>query len=98
MALVKYLAIIFFLSAYFILYVWQNTEVMKLKMDLEKKAGVLKSLVYENDRLRYRIAQYKSNERVEEYAKKNGYRRIRQDDYDILYVMKEDDDEQKDNQ
>ncbi len=95
MALVKYLAIIFFLSTYFILYVWQNTEVMKLKMDLEKKSGVLRSQIYTNDRLRFRIAQLKSDDLIREYAKNNGYRRMRPGDFDVLYVMKNDETRQK---
>lgn len=59
-----------------ILYVWQNIEVMQMKMHYEKSIEYKKELIKKRDRLLYDIERYKRLSLVEAYAEQNGLRRM----------------------
>jgi hypothetical protein len=61
---------------FFILYVWQNVEVMKIKIDYRKALNEERQLINKNDKLRYEIERYKRMDLVERYAAEKGMREL----------------------
>lgn len=81
---VKYLSIVFSIILFVILYVWQNIEVMKIKMDYRRTVRLENGLVRENDRLRYEMERYRRMDLVEAYAEKRGMKRMTPSDFEII--------------
>ena len=71
-----------------ILYVWQNVEVMKIKMDCREASGIEKKLIKQNDLLRYRIERFKRMEIIEKYANENGMKQLEPDDFKTIIINK----------
>lgn len=74
---VRRLVIKYFITAllcilFVIIYVWQNVEVMKIKIDYRKALKEERQLINMNDRLRYEIERYRRMELIEKYAAENG--------------------------
>jgi hypothetical protein len=74
-----------------ILYVWQNIEVMQLKMHYEKSVTYKKELIKRRDRLLYDIERYKRLGLIEEFAEQKGLRKIKPNDAVILTTPEADD-------
>ncbi|MDA3899834.1 MAG: hypothetical protein PF637_04870 [Spirochaetes bacterium] len=77
---VKYTFIVITMIFVVILYVWQNIEVMKMKMYHRKSIEYTKELVKQRDRLLYEIERYKRPEVIDNYAEVNGLRKASRGD------------------
>ena len=86
---IKYFLIVFSINLFAIAYVWQNIEVMKLKMDYRKALVDERDINNRNDRLKYEIARFKRIDVIEEYARRVGMRKITPDDFDIIVTGKQ---------
>ena len=84
---IKYFGLVFFMVLFMVLYVWQNIEMMWLKMDYNKVLGAEKYLVIENDRLRYEIEKFRRLDVIIRKAEESGMRSITSKDYETI-VMK----------
>jgi hypothetical protein len=69
-----------------IFHVWQNVEVMKIKLDYRKALSEETKLINKNDRIRYEIERYKRMELVEKYAAENGMRELTPYDFVTIYT------------
>jgi hypothetical protein len=85
----KYFLIAFVMVIFVILYVWQNIEVMKIKMEYNQSLEEEKELIKRNDRLRYEIEKYKRMDLIEANAGRYGMRRITPRDFEIIVVQKD---------
>ncbi len=85
---IKYIGIVVFMILFVVLYVWQNIEVMKMKMDYRKDIRIVKQLVEQNDRLRLEIEKYKRMEVIEQYAKSRGMKEIAPGDFEVIDLRK----------
>jgi hypothetical protein len=84
----KYFLIAFVMVIFVILYVWQNIEVMKIKMEYSQSLEVEKEFIKRNDRLRYEIEKYKRMDLIEANAGRYGMRMITPRDFEIIVVQK----------
>jgi hypothetical protein len=66
--------------------VFQNVEVMKMKMECRKAAEVEKRLIIKNDKLRYEIERCKNIDLIDRYAEQNGMRYITPHDFETIMV------------
>ncbi len=67
-----------------VLYIWQNVEVMKMKMDYGREAEVEAGLIRQNDRLRYEIETLRRMNVIEEYARSRGMHALTPGDIDVV--------------
>ncbi|HOT46295.1 MAG TPA: hypothetical protein PLM53_16145 [Spirochaetota bacterium] len=86
----KYMVIIFSMSLFVILYVWQNIEVVQIKMRNRALSRAAAELAKDNDRRLYEIERYRRMEAVEEHARKNGYRAMLPGDVSVVVMDKAD--------
>lgn len=77
---VRYSLIVVGMIIFVILYVWQNIEVMKLKMYYNKSVLYKQELVKKHDRLIYEIERYRRFDLIDAYAEQQGMRRMRKED------------------
>ena len=84
----KYLAIIVTTALFVMMLVWQNVEVMKMKLDYRELSGKRKALINQNDMLRYRIEGFKTVPIVTERARAQGMGAIEPGDVDVVIVKK----------
>ena len=66
---------------FIIFYVWQNVEVVKIKIDYRKALSEERKLINRNDKLRYEIERYRRMDLVEKYAAENGMRELTPNDF-----------------
>ncbi len=88
---IKYFGIVTGVIIFVLLYVWQNVEVMKMKMAYRENAAVEKRLLMENDRLRAAIERYRRVDVAERYARLNGMRELRPSDIIVVQEGKKGD-------
>ncbi|MFH0977542.1 MAG: hypothetical protein V1874_17320 [Spirochaetota bacterium] len=79
--IIKYFITALSVVVFVILYVWQNVEVMKIKIDYRKALKEERQLINMNDRLKYEIERYKRMDMVERYAAENGMRELTPHDF-----------------
>lgn len=77
---------VFFFSLFVVMYVWQNIEVMKIKMNYRELVAREKETIKENDRLIYLIEQARNVKTVERIAENSGLRKIRPDNIEVIVV------------
>jgi len=80
----KYFMIVFMMSIFVLLYVWQNIEVMRMKMDYRKLTRVEHELKEENKRLIYGLERLRDFRTVEAVMSGKGVRRMEPDDMLLL--------------
>jgi hypothetical protein len=85
----RYFLIAFVMIIFVILYVWQNIEVMKIKLEYSEALDKEKELIKRNDRLRFEIEKYKTMDLIEAYAERQGMRKITPRDFEIIVVRKD---------
>lgn len=78
------------------LYVWQNVEVVKTKMEYRELYRNEKELIQENDRLRYEIETMRTFNRVAEYAREHDLVKITPARFTVLVADEKKDDAHKD--
>ncbi len=76
----KYILIIILLSGFVIMYIWQNIEVMKIKMHHRKQVAVESTLQKEIDIVTYKIERLKNIHALTAHAKNNNLKKIRPQD------------------
>jgi hypothetical protein len=81
---VKFIGIVVFMILFVVLYIWQNVEVMKMKMDCGREAEVEAGLIRQNDRLRYEIETLRRMNVIEEYARSRGMHALNPGDIDVV--------------
>ncbi|HSV95556.1 MAG TPA: hypothetical protein VLM75_01335 [Spirochaetota bacterium] len=81
---IKYIGIVTGVILFVVLYVWQNIEVMKMKMAYRENIAIEKRLVKENDRLRAEIERYRRVDVAERYARTQGMRELTPADIIVL--------------
>jgi hypothetical protein len=84
----KYVFMIIVFGLLIITSVWQNIEVMKLKMEYRRLVQDEQKLIKKNDILRYKIATQSRMSVMDQRAKENGYRSMKPGDVNLLYVKK----------
>ena len=84
----KYFSIVLMISIFVVFYVWQNIEMMKIKMDYKRLMKSEKEVIQVNDRLRFECERLKSFRYVETDAAKKNFRHITP--ADLLTVKIED--------
>ena len=84
----KYFAIVSMISVFVLLYVWQNIEMMRLKMDYRKLASIEKTVSEENKRLILSIERERNIDKVEANLSGKALRRILPQD--VLVVKDKD--------
>jgi uncharacterized membrane protein len=72
----KYFSIVVLISLFVVVYVWQNIEMMKIKMDYKRLMKTEKEVIQVNDRLRFECGKLKSFRFIEADAAKNNLRHI----------------------
>jgi len=81
---VRYFVIVFLMTLFVIGLVWQNVEVVKIKLECRKLNRLADELYKERDLLLYKIEGRKNIDFVKEAAW--GYRRLRPDDIAVVVV------------
>lgn len=82
----KYFSIVFMISIFVVFYVWQNIEMMKMKMDYKKLIRTEKEITVINDKLKFEFERLRSFRSIEAGAEKNGLRTITPADLVVLKV------------
>jgi len=82
----KYFFVTFLISTFVIVYVWQNIEMMKIKMTYNRLLSVKSELVEEKNRLLYEFEKSRNFENMKKTADESGYRQIEPGD---VYFFKE---------
>jgi hypothetical protein len=84
---IRYFIIALSVILFVILYVWQNVEVMKIRIEYRKALNEERQLVDRNDKLKYEIERYKRTDLVEKYAAEKGMRELTP--YDFVTINME---------
>jgi hypothetical protein len=71
-----------------IAYVWQNVEVMNLRMTHQEALRARSALLTERDRLMYEIERGRTMEAVGEYAREHGYRAMTPADIEVISLAR----------
>lgn len=71
----KYLGIVLCINIMVIAYVWQNVEVMTLRMTLQDARRARQSMLAEHERILYEKERRRTMKSIQAYAEDNGYRR-----------------------
>lgn len=77
-------------NLFVLLYVWQNIQMVQIEMEYRSLSGVEERLVRDNDRLLYEIERYRRIDVVQEYARRNGLRRMLPGDFEVMAVKEPD--------
>jgi hypothetical protein len=72
------------MSLFIITYVWQNIEIMKMKMEYRKFISAEREISERNDRIRYNLEGLRNFSQMKNFAEKNGLRQIGPDDVVII--------------
>ena len=64
----RYVTVVLVVIIFVIMYVWQNIEVMRLKMDFRETRSSKIELIKKNDRLRYEICKLNVLDNINDYA------------------------------
>ena len=83
----KHFGIVFVMSLFVILYVWQNIEIMKTKMDYKKMVKTEHALTERNAKLKFELEKLRNFSSMESNAGRIGLSRIKPSD---VIVVKED--------
>jgi len=80
----KYFLIVVMMSLFIITYVWQNIEIMKMKMEYRKFIRAEREISERNDRIRYNLESLRNFRNMKSFAEKNGLKQIGPDDVVII--------------
>jgi len=84
----KYFTIVFMISIFVVFYVWQNIEMMKIKMDYKKLIRTEQEITVVNDKLKFEFERLRNFRSIEANADKSNLKAISPSD---LVVIKIDD-------
>jgi len=72
----RYFVIVFLTTLFVIGFVWQNVEVVKIKMEYQKLNKIAEDLYKDKDILIYQIEQHKNSDVIKEKARAAGYKEL----------------------
>ncbi|HNX23018.1 MAG TPA: hypothetical protein PKG60_03150 [Spirochaetota bacterium] len=82
----KYFSIVFLISIFVVFYVWQNIEMMKMKMDYKKLIRTENEITVVNDKLKYEFERLRSFRYIEANADKNNLKYISPADLVVIKI------------
>ena len=82
----KYFSIVLMISIFVVFYVWQNIEMMKMKMDYKKLIRTEKEITVVNDKLKYEYERLRSFRYIEANAEKNNLKYISPADLVVIKI------------
>jgi len=82
----KYFSIVLMISIFVVFYVWQNIEMMKMKMDYKKLIRTEKEITVVNDKLKYEYERLRSFRYIEANADKNNLKYISPADLVVIKI------------
>jgi len=82
----KYFSIVFMISIFVVFYVWQNIEMMRMKMDYKKLIKTEKEITVLNDKLKFEYERLRSFRYLEANAEKNNLKPIGPADLIVIKV------------
>jgi len=85
----RYVTIVLVVMVFVIMYVWQNIEVMRLKMEYRETRSREIDLVKKNDRLLYEICKMNNLDNIREYAGRYGLKPLGAHDVTVIRVEEE---------
>ncbi len=85
----KYFSIVFMISVFVVFYVWQNIEMMKLKMDYKKLIRTEKEITVVNDKLKFDFERLRNFRSIEANADKNNLKPISPTDLVVIKIDEE---------
>ena len=86
----KYFSIVLMISVFVISYVWQNIEMMKMKLDYKKLIQTEKELSVINDKLKFELERLKNFHHIESYAGIHNLKRLGPEDIILIRVDQSD--------
>ena len=93
----KYFSIVLLISIFVVFYVWQNIEMMKMKMDYKKLIRTEKEITVVNDKLKYEYERLRSFRYIEANADKNNLKYISPADLVVIKIEEDSKDGKKEN-
>ena len=85
------------ISIFVVFYVWQNIEMMKMKMDYKKLIRTEKEITVVNDKLKYEYERLRSFRYIEANADKNNLKYISPADLVVIKIEEDSKDGKKEN-
>ena len=82
----KYFSIALMISIFVVFYVWQNIEMMRMKMDYKKLIRTEKEITDDNDKLKYELERLRTFDHIEANAGKSGLRHISPEDLVVIKI------------
>lgn len=82
----KYFSIVLLISIFVVFYVWQNIEMMKMKMDYKKLIRTEKEITVVNDKLKYEYERLRSFRYIEANADTNNLKYISPADLVVIKI------------
>ena len=82
----KYFSIVLTISLFVVLYVWQNIEMMRMKMDYKKLIKTEKEITVVNDKLKYEYERLKNFRNMEANADKNNLKPLSPADLVVIKI------------
>ena len=82
----KYFSIALMISIFVVFYVWQNIEMMRMKMDYKKLIRTEKEITDVNDKLKYELERLRTFDHIEANAGKSGLRHISPEDLVVIKI------------
>jgi hypothetical protein len=79
---ITYFLVVMGVLVFVMLYIWQSTEVMKIKLEYKKLLRSQESLVKVNDRLLYGIERFRSMDRLTKEAQARGMTPVTPNDFE----------------
>jgi len=82
----KYFSIALMISIFVVFYVWQNIEMMRMKMDYKKLIRAEKEITEVNDKLKYEFEKLRSFYHIEANAERNNLKYISPNDLVVIKI------------
>ena len=82
----KYFSIVLMISGFVVFYVWQNIEMMKMKMDYKKLIRIEREMTVVNDKLRYDFEKLRNFRNIEAGADKKNLKHVSPDDLVVIKI------------
>jgi len=85
----KYFTIVFMISIFVVFYVWQNIEMMKIKMDYKKLIRTEQEITVVNDKLKFEFERLRNFRSIEANADKSNLKAISPSDLVVIKIDEE---------
>lgn len=85
----KYFSIVLIISVFVVFYVWQNIEMMRMKMDYKKLIRTEQEMTVVNDKLKYDIERLRNFRNIEADVDKKNLKQLTPADLVVIKVDQE---------